>query len=350
MQINNLLGHSSEWLRGTGPNSDIVISSRIRLARNISKIPFTNKAEKEDLELVLGSVKAAVSEMDLLKDMAFVRLEDTDNIDRQFLVERHLMSQEHSAHPQNKALVIDPEEVVAIMVNEEDHLRIQVMQSGLDLLEAWQIINKVDDELSKKINYAFSDEWGYLTACPTNTGTGMRGSVMLHLPVLVMTRQINKVLQAIAKLSFTTRGLYGEGTQAAGNFFQVSNQVSLGHSEREIIDNINGLILQIIEQEHQARNSLMQQNKAKIEDKIFRSLGTLKSAYIISSNETMELLSMVRLGQDLGIIKDIDRHTINELFLLTQPAHLQKLENKKLSSDERDLKRAQLIRKKLNLL
>ena len=190
-------------------------------------------------------------------------------------------------------------------------------------------------------------EWGYLTACPTNTGTGMRGSIMLHLPALVMTRQINRVLEAIAKLSFTTRGLYGEGTQASGNFFQISNQVSLGAREEEMLGNIKGVIKQIIEQEEKARESLMAEHREMLEDRIWRSYGTLKNAHIISSNETVELLSMLRLGNDLGIVADVERSLINELFILTQPSHLQKLENKKLSANERDVKRAQIIRERI---
>ena len=225
----------------------------------------------------------------------------------------------------------------------------QVMQSGFNLFEAWNIINKLDDSIAGKLNFAFLPDWGYLTACPTNTGTGMRGSVMLHLPALVMTRSIERVLAAIAKLSFTARGLYGEGTQAMGNFFQISNQVSLGHSEEEIIENINNLIRQIVEQEAQARQMMVQKNKPLVEDRVSRSLGVLKNARIISSQETIELLSMVRLGCDLGIIKDIDRRRINELFITTQPAPLQKIQGKKLSSPERDLTRAELIRSKLNL-
>jgi len=260
------------------------------------------------------------------------------------------MSIEHAQKTEHKAVLISPEEIISVMINEEDHLRIQLMQSGFNLFEAWNIINAVDDALAKLLDYAFLPDFGYLTACPTNTGTGMRGSVMLHLPALVMSRQIERVLAAIAKLSFTTRGLYGEGTQASGNFFQISNQVSLGHSENEIIENINGLIRQIIEQETQAREIILSKNREVLEDRINRSMGILKSARIITSQETIELLSMIRLGNDLGMIKDIDRRTINELFIITQPAHLQKLENKKLSSQERDLKRAQLIRSKLNLL
>jgi len=233
------------------------------------------------------------------------------------------------------------------MINEEDHLRIQVMHSGLNLHETWKIIDMIDDKLSGILQYAFLNTWGYLTACPTNTGTAMRGSVMLHLPALVMTKQINKVLTAIAKLSFASRGFYGEGTQARGNFYQISNQVSLGHSEEDIIQNINGLIRQVIEQEEQARQALILQNKPMLEDKIFRSLGVIKNAHIISSQETIELLSMVRLGMDLGLVKNIDRCTINELLILIQPAHLQKIEGKKLSATARDIRRASLMREKL---
>lgn len=350
MQLNDLLNHTSEWLRGTGPNYDVVISSRIRLARNLNKIPFPHWMVKKQSQEVLEVIKDSLGKIDQLKTAIVFELAQLDGIDKQFLVERHLMSLEHAQKTDSKAVIIDNDEVISIMVNEEDHLRIQVMQSGFNIFEAWSIVNKLDDCLAKELNFAFLPDWGYLTACPTNTGTGMRSSVMLHLPALVMTRQINRVLAAIAKLSFTTRGLFGEGTQAAGNFFQVSNQVSLGHTEEEIIENINGLIRQIIEQESQARDALFSKDKAFLEDRINRSFGILKNARIISSEETIELLSMLRLGCDLGIInKTINRSTINELFITTQPAHLQKIENKKLTSQERDIKRAELIRNKLKI-
>ncbi len=347
MKFDDLLKSTSEWLKGIGPNSNIVISSRVRLARNLDNIPFPNRADKNESGEVLNSVKEAVYGIDVLKEAMFLELESLDNVDKQFLIERHLMSHEHAMKPNNKALVISSDEVISIMVNEEDHLRMQVIRSGFDLEVAWEMMNGIDDELAKKLNFAFSPEWGFLTACPTNTGTAMRGSVMLHLPALVMTKQINKVLAAIAKLSFTTRGLYGEGTQASGNFFQISNQVSLGHSETEILENLKGLIRQVIEQEEQSRQALMVQSREIVEDRIWRAYGTLKSAYIISSQETIELLSMVRLGNDLGILKDFNRGLINELFITTQPAHLQKMEGKKITANERDAKRANLIRTKL---
>jgi len=256
MKIGDLLNQTSEWLKGSGPNSNIVISSRVRLARNLEKFLFPTRLTKNDAENLLNNIKQATDSTNLLKGSLFLRLNGLDNTDKQLLIERHLMSHEHATKADSKALIISKEEIISIMINEEDHLRIQVMRSGFDLIDAWQIINKLDDILSEKLSFAFLPEWGYLTACPTNTGTGMRGSVMLHLPALVMTKQIDKVLAAIAKLSFTTRGLYGEGTQASGNFFQISNQVSMGHSEEEILENIRGLIKQVVEQEEQARHTL----------------------------------------------------------------------------------------------
>lgn len=347
MKLDDLLSHSSEWLKGSGPNSDIVISSRIRLARNITARFFPHWADKTQGDETADIIYRAIQKVDYLKRNTYFKLLEMDSVDKQFLVERHLMSREQASKPDSKAVVIDDEEIISIMINEEDHLRLQVMKSGFDLLDAWEIMNRIDDALSKELSFAFSSEYGYLTACPTNTGTGMRGSVMLHLPALVMLRSIDKVLSAIAKLSFTTRGLYGEGTQAIGNFFQISNQVSLGHNEDEIISNINGLIRQVIEHEETARGVLLKQQRTLLEDRVWRSLGILKNSFIISSQETTELLSMLRLGIDLNIIKDIDRRTVNELFILIQPAHLQKLESKKLSSQERDIKRASLIRSKL---
>jgi protein arginine kinase len=248
------------------------------------------------------------------------------------------------------------------MVNEEDHLRIQVMQSGFNLRECWQLANQLDDELADRLPYAYSPEWGFLTACPTNTGTGLRASVMVHLPALVMTKQINRVLQAIAKLSLTARGLYGEGTEASGNFFQISNQVTLGRTEEELIENIERILKQVIDQEQAARDNLLATNRLLLEDRIWRAYGILRHAHTISSGETLDLLSAVRLGVDLGIMGNshgaggteggnhrIDHQTVNELLIFSQPAHLQKLEGERLSAQERDMKRAALIRERLGM-
>jgi protein arginine kinase len=329
MKLNDLINQTCEWLKGTGPNSNIVISSRIRLARNLKRIPFSHWANKKQKEEVLRRVKEAVSSTNYTKGALLLYMADLNNLDKQFLIERHLISKEHALRANHKAVVIGDREILSIMVNEEDHLRTQVMQSGFNLDEAWQIIKRIDEEFEKKLDFAYSTDWGYLTACPTNTGTALRASVMLHLPALVMTKQINKVLQAITKLNLTARGFYGEGTEASGNFFQISNQVTLGHSEEDILDNI-------------------EQDRARIEDRIWRAFATLKNAHIITSKEAIDLFSSVRVGVDMGILKgSLDVQTINRIFILMQPAHLQKIEGKILSAQERDIKRAELIRKEL---
>ena len=347
MNLDDLLSTQGEWLRSTGPNSDIVMSSRIRLARNLAKYPFSHWASKKEQEEVLETAKQAVSSSEKIKTSLCLDIGKLDTIDRQFLVERHLMSKEHTVNSENKGLCIGEREVVSIMINEEDHMRIQVMKSGFDLRDAWYIINEIDDELGELLEYAYEPNFGYLTACPTNAGTGMRASVMLHLPSLVMTKQIGKVLQAITKLSLTARGLYGEGTEASGNFFQISNQVSLGHKEEDVIDNIERIIKQVVDHEQSAREALVSQNKDVLVDRIWRAYGTLKSAHIITSDETIDLLSLVRLGVDMNLIKKLDRALINELFIIIQPAHLQKIEKKKLTPNQRDAKRADIIREKI---
>ncbi|MFA4843029.1 MAG: protein arginine kinase [Candidatus Omnitrophota bacterium] len=347
MNIDDLLQNQGEWLRSAGPNSDIVMSSRIRLARNLADYSFSHWASKKEQGVVLQLSKDTILSLKKLKDSLFLEIGKLDPIDKQFLVERHLMSKEHMVDAENKGLIVSDKEVVSIMINEEDHLRIQVMRSGFDLRDSWEMINDIDNELGNIMDFAYSIDLGYLTACPTNTGTGMRASVMLHLPSLVMTKQIGKVLHAINKLSLTARGLYGEGTEASGNFFQISNQVSLGNKEEDIIDNIESVIKQIIDHEEGARQALFSQNREALEDRIWRAYGTLKNAHIITSSETIDLLSLIRLGVDLGLIKELDRSLINELFIITQPAHLQKLEKKKLNPNQRDVKRAEIIRQRL---
>ncbi len=346
MRLDDLLKGTGEWLKGTGPNREIVMSSRIRLARNLAKYPFPHWANKKQSEGVLSDFEVAYKSIEYFKSALYLMMNELSGIDKQFLIERHLISREHIPHPENKSVLISDREIISIMVNEEDHLRIQILQSGFNLQDIWQLSNNIDEELDKYLDYAYSAELGYLTCCPTNVGTGLRASCMVHLPSLVMTKQINKVLHAITKLGLTARGLYGEGTEAYGNFFQISNQVTLGHTEEEIIDNLERIMRQVIEQENAARRSLLTNQRELLEDRIWRAYGTLKSAHIITSNETINLLSHVRLAVDLGIIKDIDRNMLNELFIQIQPAHLQKSQGRQLSAAERDVKRAELIRSK----
>ena len=347
MDLNNLVSKKTEWLRGEGPRSDIVMSTRVRLARNLDGYPFFSWANAEQRKNVLEKLVSVFKKNDLLKNTVLIRIKDISEIDREFLVERHLMSQEHAVEVEQKGLVVGRGEMLSIMINEEDHLRMQILRSGLNITEAWRIIDALDTSLGGSLTFAYSNRFGYLTACPTNTGTGLRASVMLHLPALEMTGQTEKVYEAISKLGLTIRGFYGEGSEASGNFFQISNQVALGHSEMDILDNLGKVINRTIAREEHTRNYLIDKRKRESQDGIFRSYGTLKSARIITSRETIKLLSAVRLGVDLGIISDIDTASLNEILLLMQPAHLQKMNSKQLSPHERDIKRADMIRKKI---
>jgi protein arginine kinase len=347
MNLDSLIPSTGEWLRGTGPESDVVVSTRIRLARNLSAFPFTNRAsahQKTEIETLLRDRLAKVEPHPPLQ---YVPLSGLPLLDRQFLVERQLVSRELANGDGPRGVAFDDRESVSIMVNEEDHLRLQVMRSGLDLDGAWQDIDRVDDLLEQRISYAFGDEFGYLTACPTNVGTGMRASVMLHLPALGLTKQIEKVFRALQKINLVVRGLYGEGSRASGDFYQISNQVTLGKSESAALGEIREVNQQIIAYERQARTALMRENRQGIQDRVARAQGTLQSATMMTSEETMELLSSVRLGVNLGLIDDLPIITVNELFLHTQPAHLQKLMGAPLDGEERNAARARYLRTRL---
>ncbi len=347
MKIDALQNQVGEWLCGAGPECDIVISSRIRLARNVSGYRFHSRANpKECLELE-DHVQNRIVESELEEGLTYFKLPDLSPLDRQFLVERHLISREHAFGKGPRGVALTPRENLSIMVNEEDHLRIQGLRSGLQLGGAWKEIDGLDSKLEERLEYSYSPRFGYLTTCPTNAGTGLRASVMLHLPALVMTQQIEKVFQAVSKINLAVRGLYGEGTKASGDFYQISNQQTLGRAEEEIIQNIESVIPQIVKFERTVRQTLMENKREVIEDKAHRAYGMLRSARIISSDETMDLLSVVRLGVNLGLIGDLKMRTINELFILTQPAHLQKMEQTELSSTQRDIARATFVREKL---
>lgn len=333
------------WLQATGPENDVVISSRLRLARNLANFPFFAKLKPEQRKELIREVQEAVHGSNFLKKANFVHTADLGEIDRQFLMERHLVSYELIQEEGESAVAVTPDEMVSLMVIEEDHLRLQVFQSGLNLVEAWRIADEIDSELEKHLSYAFDATLGYLTACPTNVGTGIRASCMLHLPSLVLTKQVQKVLQALSKLNLAVRGLYGEGTQALGNFFQFSNQITLGQPETEIIDNLEGVIKQVITHEREAREYLKKKKKNKMEDQIWRALGTLKAARMISSQEAVQLLSLVQAGIDVGILEgQVTHRDLNQLFLMIQPGHLQKLNGGELSAAERDTRRAERIR------
>lgn len=334
------------WLRENVPDSCIVISSRIRLARNIDKIPFPHWANEGNLKDVISLVQNAAKKCSYLINSKHYDLNKVTSLDKQYLIEKHIISPEQ-ASSRNGYLIAGDKEMINIMINEEDHLRIQSMDAGLNLFEAWDIINRVDSDLSNELNYAISPQWGYLTACPTNVGTGMRASAMIHLPALTLTGQINKVLRGVSQLGLATRGLYGEGTEALGNLYQISNQVTLGQAEEETIDHIKKITSQIIGYERDAQEILTKESSEQLEDKIFRAYALLTHARIISSNEAMDFLSTVRLGVSINLLRNVSLETLNELFIIIQPAHIQKIFNSILTPEQRDIKRAELIREKL---
>lgn len=352
--LEQLIHNRDSWLNGKGPESEIVFSSRIRLARNIAGIPFPSRAAAAFKQKVLQTVSNTYPGVDELKSCTFINMEQLSSLERQLLLERHLVSREHTIPDKSKGLIVSGNEEISLMINEEDHLRIQVIAAGLDLKRCWKVLDGVDNGLSRKIDFSFRPDWGYLTACPTNVGTALRASCMLHLPALIFTKRINKILELLSRIAFTIRGLFGEGTQALGNFFQISNQVSLGLSEEELMSNLTGVVNQIKVQELDARSVLLRKYRPKLEDSVWRALGILRNARLINSKEALGHLSVLSLGLDLGIIKDTDfagrnfnREAINALLVMIQPAHLQKIEGKSLSEKERDHTRAEILRKKL---
>ena len=347
MRVEELLSQSGEWLKGTGPESDVVISSRVRLARNLHRFPFLTVATPQVRSEVERFVRPRLEEGKLPRKLVYWSLGDLTAVERTLLVERHLISKEHEKADGERGVAVGGDEAISIMVNEEDHLRLQVIRSGLQLDEAYEEIDRMDTALEGSLNFAFSPQFGYLTACPTNVGTGLRISVMMHLPAAVLSKQMDKVLQSLQRLNYTVRGFYGEGTQPLGDFYQVSNQITLGKSERDIISELKRVIPEILKFERQWRHKLLEDEPRRLEDRVWRAYGILKHARRITSEEATDLLSALRLGVTLNVITGIPHKVLNELFIFTQPAHLQKIERKILDPDERDSVRAEFIRRRL---
>jgi protein arginine kinase len=347
MNLHEFLVSPAETAQRHGPHDRIVMSSRVRLARNVRDAAFPGWAKKPERVKILEMIRPAVESLPEMKGAFSEAMDNLGALDKQILVERHLISREHAAKSSGSGLVLNREESFCVMINEEDHLRMQALRPGLQLRQAWGAIDHLDSELEKKLDYAFDSDLGYLTACPTNLGTGIRVSAMLHLPGLVLGEQINPIIQSVNKLGLAVRGLYGEGTEALGNVFQVSNQMTLGETETTIVERLEKVLAQIIEHEENARQTLLEKKPKVVFNHIGRAYGILANAHSISSKETMNLLSLMRLGVDVGLFPGAERSLVDELFILTQPAHLQKQFSDKLSAEERDLLRADMVRERL---
>jgi protein arginine kinase len=339
----------SHWMDASGPEADIVVSSRVRVARNLNNRPFPHLLAEADARQIIQSVGTAIDNMETecSGSLELVELGELTPVERQILVEKHLISPDLLENFQKKAVIISSDEVISIMVNEEDHLRLQCLLPGLQLKEAWEAINLLDDGLEKTLEYAYDEDLGYLTSCPTNVGTGLRASVMLHLPGLVLVNRIKDVLGWVGKLGLTVRGLYGEGTEASGNLFQVSNQVTMGQTEEDIINALISVTGQIVASERTAREALMRERREHMEDRVGRAYGILSHARIVSSEEAVKLLSDLRLGVNLKLIDVIPANLITELMVMIRPAFLVKKAGKEISPFARDVVRAHLIREKL---
>jgi len=373
MKLTDISNDINEWFGGTGPLADIVISSRIRLARNLAGRKFLSRCSPAEKSEILKKLKDALMSLELGDKIFYISIDKASALDRNFLVERHLISRHHAFSKGPRGAVIAQREFFTAMINEEDHLRIQVIKGGLQLSQCLEQINHIDDMIEAKVDYAFSPRYGYLTACLTNLGTGIRVSVMLHLPALKITGQIEKFFNAAKDMSLAVRGLFGEGTEAAGDFYQISNQATLGVSEEAIVSQFENIIIpEIVEYENAARNQLLSKETDVLDDKIARAMALLKNAHLISSQETLFLLSHLRLGinmrkhmgasipaidslcipgpkaGDTNNAEELSITTINRLFMLTLPAHLQLNYGKPLDPTHRDALRAKIIRSALN--
>jgi len=345
-----LIRQPAAWMLPGGPQGDIVISSRIRIARNVADEPFPGWAKKDRRQQTLAELQPCVEALPDMQDGFSADLGKLDATQKQVLVERHLISREHAAKGPGSAAVINRVQNLSIMINEEDHLRMQAILPGLNLKAAYAMIDRLDTELDQSLTYAFDEHLGFLTACPTNLGTGIRASVMLHLPGLVLSDQINRVIQAVNRIGLAVRGLYGEGTEALAHLFQISNQSTLGQRETEIMARLQTVIEQIVQNERNARQKLLEDNPAKVRDHVGRGYGILRHAHTVESKEALNLLSMLRLGQDLGLIDSSNQLLIDHLLVEIQPAHLQQATKKKLGAEERDALRAKILRMHLRNL
>jgi protein arginine kinase len=343
----DLVHNTAGWLGDAGDEGEIVMSSRARVARNLAGHRFTHHCDNEDLSEILRKSWEVASQTGVFQQNRFIQMGQISTLDRQFLAERHLVSREFVQNSANRALVVNHDEDTCLMINEEDHLRIQGFAPGFDLDSAWRRADSLDTELSA-LELAHGERFGYLTACPTNLGTGLRVSVLIHLPGMVHSKEVNKLLDSLRKLNYSIRGLYGEGSEVMGNFFQLSNSATLGKSEQEIIAGLREMVVKVIGFERKAREMLFRKARRLLEDKVWRAYGLLRYARSVNTKEALSLISAIRLGVGAGLIGDVSIRSLNELLIYTQPAHLQKVNDRKMNAGERDVARAEYIRQTLN--
>ncbi|MEH6942039.1 protein arginine kinase [Bacillus sp. JJ722] len=350
MSLQNFLNQAlSSWMNEEGPESDIVLSSRIRLARNLKTYTFPPMLESEEASEIIEIFEEKLEDLMNEKQLETLNMANMSPLEKLMLVEKHLISPHLAENSHFGLSLLSEDEKISIMINEEDHLRIQCILSGLQLSEALEMASSIDDAIEEQVDYAFDEKRGYLTSCPTNVGTGLRASVMMHLPGLILTQRMNRIIPAINQLGLVVRGIYGEGSEALGNIFQISNQITLGKSESDIVEDLKSVVQQLITQERLAREALVKTSNIQLEDRVFRSLGILSTARIMESKEAAKCLSDVRLGIDLGYIEDISKTILNELMILTQPGFLQQYAGGVLRPQERDYRRAAFIRDRLNM-
>ena len=350
MRFSTLLKHPADWMTGAAVGTSVVLTSRVRLARNLRREPFPGWSTKERRVAVLGRVKPEVEALPEMKNGFSQELDALTSLQKQVLVERHLISREQAARGEGSAAIVNRKQALCLMINEEDHLRMQSIRPGLALKEAYDLVSAVDAQLEGNLEFAFDHELGYLSACPTNLGTGMRASAMLHLPGLVLSDQIAQVLQAVGKLQLAVRGFFGEGTESLGNLFQISNQSTLGESEDTIIRRLERVIQQVASHERNARQKLFEDDPDMVFDRVGRAYGTLRHAHVIPSKEALNLLSILRLGAELGFFPPETGGTCDSLLMEIQPAHLQLHSGEKLNPEQRDAIRAEIIRSRLQSL
>ena len=347
MNLKELALNSAHWLSGVDDEDGIVLSCRTRLARNLGSVPFAQRNSEEQQEGVIDRVLTAAQSGGQMRQAMFFKMNALQNNERRLLVERHLVSPALADSKGPRGVLFNRDEMLSVMINEEDHLRLQAILPGLRATEAWKQIDALDDELGSGLDYAHSHTLGFLTACPTNTGTGLRVSVLIHLPALVLTDDMERVMRGLAHMSFTVRGVYGEGTNAAGNLFQISNQTTLGSSEAEIVESLTQVTRELIGCERNAQETLLGNARSQIEDKVWRAYGILSHARVLSSQEFMNLLSALRLGRTLSIIENVSYRFMNHLMIETQPSHLQTHAGESLKPEDRDIVRAQMVRERM---